>query len=372
MQFVDLKAQYAQHKKAIDARIERVLDHGQYIMGPEVRELEERLEEYVGIEHCISCASGTDGLVMALLALGVGPGDAVFTTPFTFVATAEAVALVGATPVFVDIDPQTFNISPALLAQQLDTFERTDPLSGRPLRPAAIIAVDLFGLPACYDELLPLARTHGLTLIEDAAQSFGASLRGRRAGALADIGVTSFYPAKPLGCYGDGGAVFTANAELAQLLRSIRVHGMGQSQYHNVRVGINGRLDTIQAAVLLAKLDSFDEELDARQRIAHRYSAALPDSLVLPTVAQGYCSAWAQYSVLSEQRDALRERLSQRGVPSMVYYPQPLHLQPAFASLGYARGSLPVAERCAESILSLPMHPFLSQQQQEQVIEALK
>ena len=308
MDFIDLKAQQQVIFPALMERINRVLAHGQYIMGPEVTELEERLAAYVGARHAISCSSGTDALLMPLMAYGVGPGDAIFTTPFTFIATAEVIQLLGATPVFVDIDPKTFNIDPEALAQGIAGLEK-NPQTAH-LRPKGIIPVDLFGQPADYDRINALAQMHGLFVLEDAAQSFGATYKGRRAGSLADAAATSFFPAKPLGGYGDGGAIFTDNDELAEILRSIRVHGQGSDKYENVRIGINGRLDTIQAAVLLAKLDVFDQEVVARQEVARRYSAGLQDLVEVPVVAPECTSVWAQYSVLCANRDAVLDALA--------------------------------------------------------------
>jgi len=305
-----------------------------------------------------------------LMAYGVGPGDAVFTTPFTFIATAEVIQLLGATPVFVDIDPRTFNLDPEALAAAIAGLGRSPQTAA--LRPRGVIPVDLFGQPADYDRINELAGRHGLFVLEDAAQSFGATLGGKRAGALAEVAATSFFPAKPLGAYGDAGAVFTDDAELAAALRSIRVHGQGSHRYENVRIGINGRLDTMQAAILLVKLDIFDQEVAARQQVARDYSQALQDLVQVPYLAPGRTSVWAQYSVLSDDRTALMEKLQGAGIPTAIYYPRPLHLQGAFAHLGHRQGEFPVSERIAELIFSLPMHPYLQGSDQERIIAGLR
>jgi UDP-2-acetamido-2-deoxy-ribo-hexuluronate aminotransferase len=375
MQFIDLAAQQKRIRADLDRRIAAVLDHGKYIMGPEVTELEERLADYVGVKHCISCASGTDALLMALIAKGVGPGDAVFTTPFTFIATAEVISLVGATPVFVDIDPATYNIDPDKLRQSIESLEAgRSPTEAMPekLVPKGIVAVDLFGLPADYDTIAPLAREHGLFILEDAAQSFGATYKGRAACSLAELAATSFFPAKPLGCYGDGGAVFTRDDDLATLMRSIRIHGKGSNKYDNVRIGINGRLDTIQAAVLLAKMEILDGELDARREAARRYDEGLRDAVAVPVVPQDYRSAWAQYTVQSDRRDELMTSLKQAGIPTAIYYPKPLHLQEAFAGLGYAEGDMPVSEHAAGRVFSLPMSGYVKDDEQGHILSAIQ
>ncbi|MBM4288920.1 MAG: DegT/DnrJ/EryC1/StrS family aminotransferase [Deltaproteobacteria bacterium] len=367
--FIDLKAQQQAIYPQIMERIQTVLAHGQYIMGPEIKELEARLASYVGVKHAISCSSGTDALLMPLMAYGVGPGDAIFTTPFTFIATAEVIQLLGATPVFVDIDPKTFNIDPAALAVAIVNLDR-NPKTAH-LRPKGIIPVDLFGQPADYDRINEIARQRGLFVLEDAAQSFGGAYKGQRAGSLAEVAATSFFPAKPLGCYGDGGAIFTDSDELAAVLRSIRIHGQGTHKYDNVRLGINGRLDTIQAAILLAKLEVFDQEVSARQEVALRYSQALKEVVQVPYVAPECTSVWAQYSVLSDNRAALQEKLKQAGIPTAVYYPLPLHLQGAFAHLGYQKGDFSISEHASRQILSLPMHPYLIAADQERIVNNL-
>jgi UDP-2-acetamido-2-deoxy-ribo-hexuluronate aminotransferase len=367
--FIDLQAQQQRILPALNERIQRVLGHGQYIMGPEVHELEERLAAYVGVKHAVSCSSGTDALLIPLMAYQVGPGDAIFTTPFTFIATAEVIQLLGATPVFVDIDPKTFNILPAALEEAIANLGKSPRTAS--LRPKGLIPVDLFGQPADYDELNAIARRHGLFVLEDAAQSFGATYKGRRAGSLAEVAATSFFPAKPLGGYGDGGAIFTDNDALAETLKSIRVHGQGTNKYENVRLGLNGRLDTLQAAILLAKLEIFDQEIVDRQKVAQRYSERLRNIVEVPYVAATCTSVWAQYSVLSDRRAELQQRLKAAGIPSAVYYPLPLHLQGAFAHLGHQPGDFPSSEKAAARIFSLPMHPYLSEAEQGLIIKAL-
>ena len=369
MDFIDLRAQQQQISALLTENIQRVLAHGQYVMGPEVQELETRLARYVGVKHAISCSSGTDALLMPLMAYGVGPGDAIFTTPFTFIASAEMIQLLGATPVFVDIDPRTFNLDPEALAEAVSSLGQNPRTA--PLKPKGIIPVDLFGQPADYDRIHAIARGHGLFVLEDAAQSFGATYKGRRAGDLSEMAATSFFPAKPLGCYGDGGAVFTDDDNLAEVLGSIRVHGQGKHKYEHVRTGLNGRLDTLQAAVLLAKLEIFDQEVTARQRVARQYSEALNPLVEAPFVAPACTSVWAQYSVLSESRELLQQKLQAAQIPTAIYYPLPLHLQRAFAHLGYKPGDFPVSESAARRIFSLPMHPYLGQADQERIIQVL-
>jgi dTDP-4-amino-4,6-dideoxygalactose transaminase len=379
MDFIDLKAQQRRIKATLDANIAKVLAHGNYIMGPEVKELEYRLAAYVGVKHALACASGTDALLMALMAYGVGSGDAIFTTPFTFVATAEVISLLGATPVFVDIDPKTHNIDPPKLEQAIQTLKvnNASRLPPNSLRPRGIIPVDLFGLPADYDAIEKIARDHGLFVIEDAAQSFGGEYKGKKACSFGNIACTSFFPAKPLGCYGDGGMCFTDDDALAALLDSIRVHGQGVDKYDNARIGINGRMDTIQAAILHAKFDIFPEEIELRQTVAARYTALLApqsketDSLFpaekkvsVPFIPEYSKSAWAQYSILAKDeadRTALMDKLKAAGIPTAIYYPKPLHLQTAFAGLGYQPGAFPFSEDAARRIFSLPMHPYLTE-----------
>ncbi|MBF0497593.1 MAG: DegT/DnrJ/EryC1/StrS family aminotransferase [Deltaproteobacteria bacterium] len=354
IQFVDLKKQFQLLEPDIRQAIDRVLEHGKFIMGPEVGRLETELARFVGTRHAITCASGTCALVMALMAYNVGPGDAVLTSPFTFIATAEAISLVGATPVFVDIDPRTFNLDPHLLRDAADRVLE----QGR-LCPVGLIPVDLFGLPADYRAIMPLAAEKCLFVLEDAAQSFGGRYYGRLTGSLGQVAATSFFPAKPLGCYGDGGAVFTDDDALAAHIRSIRVHGEGQDKYHNVRVGLNGRMDSIQAATLSVKLAAFTKELETRQSIARRYTQGLSAYVETPRIPDGVTSAWAQYSILTDRRDQVQAELQAVGIPTAVYYPKPLHLQEAYAHLGLGPGSFPVAEAISRRILSLPMHPYL-------------
>lgn len=381
MQFIDLVMQQERIREKIDRNIRAVLEHGQYIMGPEVSELEDRLSAYARVRHAVACSSGTDALLLSLMAFGVGPGDAIFTTPFTFIATAEVIRLLGATPVFVDIDPGTFNVNAQNLEKAIAAVKSNDGAihllparhgSAPFLTPRGIIPVDLFGLPADYQAINGIARKHGLFVIGDAAQSFGAECDGRKACSLADIACTSFFPAKPLGCYGDGGMCFTDDDEKAGVIRSLLVHGKGADKYDNVRIGINGRLDTFQAAILNAKFDIFPEEIEMRDRAARRYTELLGRGaqVVPPFVPAGMRSVWAQYSVLSRDgnhRSLLQKKLQDNKIPTAVYYPRPLHLQKAFASLGYKTGDFPVSEDTAGRIFSLPMHPYLSEQDQRQI-----
>ncbi len=386
--FIDLKAQFARIQDDVEQAVCSVMRSGQFILGPVVAELEERLAAYVGTRHCVSCASGTDALVMALMARGVGPGDAVFTIPFTFMATAEAIATVGATPIFVDIEPDSYNIDPKALGRATEALKAGDrsihPLPGldrgtlESLRPRAVIAVDLFGRTADYGKINAIAAEHGLFVIQDAAQSFGATADDRRAGSMADIGCTSFFPAKPLGCYGDGGAIFVDDSELDAVLRSIRVHGQGSDKYENVRLGITGRLDAMQAAVLLAKLAIFDDEMEERQRVARSYSAMIAESglpLIVPTVPATHRSAWAQYTLAAADgaaRDLFMSRLAARSIPTAIYYRKALHEQQAFAYLGYARGDFPVSEDMSERVFSVPMHPYLEEAEIGAIVDAMK
>jgi UDP-2-acetamido-2-deoxy-ribo-hexuluronate aminotransferase len=362
VEFIDLKAQYKQLRGPIDARIQDVLDHGQYIMGPEVRELEERLAAYVGSKACITVASGTEALLIALMALGVGQGDEVVTTPFTFAATAEMIALLGAVPVFVDVEPDTGNIDVKRITEAITDKTR------------AIMPVSLYGQPADMAELNAIASSHGnLAVIEDAAQSFGATYHDKASGGLSTIGCTSFFPSKPLGCYGDGGAIFTDDLDLARAMREIRVHGQGRRYYH-VRVGVGGRLDTLQAAILLAKLDNFAWELEQRQQIAARYFTMLQGlNHVRPlAVRSDRTCAWAQFTIQVDDRERVIEALKSAGIPTAVHYPMPLHHQPAYRDLCRIAGSLTNAEQIATRVLSLPMHPYLDEETQRRVIEALR
>ncbi|MCG6871660.1 MAG: DegT/DnrJ/EryC1/StrS family aminotransferase [Gammaproteobacteria bacterium] len=364
--FIDLHAQLARIRGPLEERLAAIFEHCRFIMGPEIAEMEASLAEHAGVSQVVSCSSGTDALLLPLMARGIGPGDAVFTTPFTFVATAEVISLTGATPVFVDIREDTFNIDPERLGEAIGRV-----LADGELRPAAVIPVDLFGLPADYAAIDSIAREHGLFVIEDAAQSFGARCQGRPAGSFGHVAATSFFPAKPLGCYGDGGAVFTDDGKLAERMRSIRVHGEGRDRYENVRIGVNARMDTIQAAVILEKLKIFPDEIARRQEVADHYQATLDGAVRVPRVPDGYQSSWACYSVLHDQRDALVAHLREHGVPTAIYYPIPLHQQQAYRDLGYAPGSLPVAESCAKRIFSLPIHAYLSEQHLEAVSEAV-
>lgn len=352
-----------------------MLEHGKFIMGPEVGELERNLAAFVGATHCVSCSNGTDALLLSLMAHGVEPGDAIFATPFTFIATAEVVCLLGVIPLFVDIDPQTYNIDPGKLELRIVKIKQgQDPLQGRQnnLKLKGIIAVDLFGLPADYDAINRIASQHDLFVLEDAAQSLGGIYNGRRVGNVTDIAATSFFPAKPLGSYGDKGAIFTNDEVIANTLRSLREHGKGSHKYDNVRIGINGQLDTLQAAILLAQLEVFEREIKKRQEIAERYSSALKKSVQIPFIPDGLASAWAQYSVVTDHRDVYLNALKKEGIPTAIYYPRPLHMQTAFAHLGYREGDFPVAERMSEHIFSLPMHSYLTPQDQEKIVAAIE
>ena len=377
MEFVDLRAQQREILPVLEQRVRTVFRHGQFILGPEIRELERKLAEFAGVRHALACASGTDALLLVLMALEVGPGDAVLTTPFTFIATAEVISLLGATPVFVDIDPATFNLDPQALDQALRALRAKDPSihplprrsSLQALKPKVVIPVDLFGLPADYDAIQEVADRHGVFVLEDAAQSFGAVYKGRKTCSLGQAAATSFFPAKPLGCYGDGGAVFTNDQALAKKAASLRVHGQGSDKYDNVRIGLNARCDTLQAAILLAKLEIFPQELDRRRQVADEYSRALAacPQVQTPRVPAGLQSAWAQYSVLSDRRSRILDSLKEAGIPAAVYYPKPLHLQAAFSALGYLEGDFPASEEAARRIFSLPMHPYLTKEQIQRV-----
>lgn len=374
MNFIDLEKQQELIRDSIEKRIKAVLDHGKYIMGPEVRELEEKLAAFTESRYCISCASGTDGLLLALMAYDTGPGDAVFTTPFTFIATAEVISLLGATPIFVDIDPKTFNLDPEKLAVAINDYKngkQITPAIPENLKLKGIIPADIFGLTADYDAINVIARENGLFVIEDAAQSFGASCKEKMACNLTDMAATSFFPAKPLGCYGDGGAVFTNDKDIAEKIQSLRVHGKGSDKYDNVRIGINGRLDTIQAAILLAKLEIFPEEIKQRQTVAQKYAKGLQEKVTVPEPPDRYTSAWAQYSIITNQRHLLIETLKKKDIPTAIYYPKPLHLQTAFSYLDYEKGYFPVSEQTAETIVSLPMHPYLDTNSQDTIIESV-
>jgi UDP-2-acetamido-2-deoxy-ribo-hexuluronate aminotransferase len=358
MEFIDLKQQYQLMKGAIDGRIQTVLDHGQFIMGPEVKELEEKLAAYTGAQHAVACASGTDALLIALMALGVGPDDEVITTPFSFIATAEVISLVRATPVFIDIDPHTYNLDPTRLEQAITSKTK------------AIIAVSLYGQCADFDAIEAIATRYSVTVIEDAAQSFGATYKSRRSCNLSTIGCTSFFPSKPLGCYGDGGACFTNDADLAAKMKQIRVHGQDR-RYHHPIVGINGRIDTLQAGVLLAKLDWFKQEVQARTEVGARYNRLLEGAVVTPYIGPQNTSVYAQYTVQVDDREIVQSELKKRGIPTAVHYPVPLHLQPAFATLGYKKGDFPISESAAHRVISLPMHPYVTAEEQQSVADAL-
>ncbi len=385
MQFIDLSTQQKHIRKLIDERIKAVLDHGHYIMGPEVKELEEVFCNFTGAKHCITCASGTDALLMPLLAWGIGVGDAVFMPPFTFFATAEMPSLLGATPIFVDIDPKTFNMRPDLLERAIEAVLKQDPsiypipkiACQKALRPKAIIPVDLFGQAADYASILSIAKTYNLYTLEDAAQAFGASQHTKMTCNLGcDAAATSFFPAKPLGCYGDGGAIFTNDDNLASVLRSIRIHGKGIDKYDNVRLGINGRLDTIQAAILLAKMQIFAQEISARQQVATYYAKALDNitQITTPHILAENISAFAQYCILlpEEKRDYVARHLKDKGIPTNIYYPKPQHILTVFEHLAYAENDMPTAMQTAKNILALPFHPYLSQEQVEMVATAIK
>lgn len=372
MQFRDLKAQYLVLKDKIDAKIRDVLEDGQFIFGPHVQELEAKLANYVGVKHCISCANGTDALLLVLMAWGIGPGDAVFTSDFTFVASASVASVRGATPVLVDIDPLTFNICPIALEEAI---QKT--LQEGQLTPRLIIPVDLFGLPADYPRIQELAQKYNLLVLEDGAQGFGGSIKERKACSFGDAATTSFFPAKPLGCYGDGGAIFTNDDDLAATLRSLRAQGRSsEDKYDNRLIGVNSRLDTLQAAILLVKLEAFMEyELETVNWIAGVYNDKLRDIVEVPIVPEGFYSSWAQYTITLDsraRRDALQRRLTDRGIPSMVYYPRPLHTQTAFASMTVDSSLFPNSRKTAETVLSLPMHPYLSEEDIERITRAVR
>jgi UDP-2-acetamido-2-deoxy-ribo-hexuluronate aminotransferase len=357
MEFIDLKSQYRGIKASIDRRIQGVLDHGQYVMGPEISELEEALAARTGAHHCIACSSGTDALLIAMMALGIGAGDEVVTTPFSFFATAEVIALLGATPVFADIDPVTYNLDPRLLPAAITS------------RTKAILPVSLYGQCADMDAIANAAG--GIPVIEDAAQSFGATYKGKQSCNLSLIGCTSFFPSKPLGCYGDGGACFTSDSELAAKMRMVRNHGQDR-RYHHPVIGVNARMDTIQAAVLLGKLEVFDEEARRRAEVGARYTELLRDAVETPRIASGNTSVYAQYTIQVDDRDAFQEEMKRRGVPTTVHYPEALHLQPAFDALGHRAGEFPHAESAAKRVVSLPMHPYLTESDLVMVTRCVK
>jgi dTDP-4-amino-4,6-dideoxygalactose transaminase len=366
--FIDVAAQRRRLGTAVDEAIARVLAHCQFVMGPEVLALESELASFCGARHAISCASGTDALVLVLMARGIGRGDAVICPSFTYCATAEAVALVGATPVFADVEETTFNLDAASLDRAAAAAARLG------LKPKAIIPVDLFGLPVKFEAIAAVAADHGLFVLDDAAQAFGASSQGRRLGTLAAATATSFFPAKPLGCYGDGGAVLTDDAELAAVIKSLRVHGQGRDRYDNVRIGMTARLDTIQAAILLEKLKIFPDEIEARDRIAARYSAALGDVAMVPAVPTGDTSVWAQYTIRlpAGRREGLAGTLRAQGIPTAVYYAAPLHRQQAYRGYPVVDGGLPVSDRLAQEVISLPMHAYLDEPTQDRIVGAVR
>ena len=374
--FIDVAAQRRRLGRSVDEAIARVLGHCQFILGPEVRAFETALAAFCGARHAVSCASGTDALVLVLMAKAIDliaktlldPGDAVICPSFTFTATAEVAALVGATPVFADVEEGSFNLDPESLQRACATARKLG------LRPKVVIPVDLFGQPADYDRIMPVAEAEGLFVLDDAAQAFGATYKNRRLGALAPATATSFFPAKPLGCYGDGGAVLTEDEELAQVMRSVRVHGEGSDKYDCVRIGLNGRLDTIQAAILIEKLKIFPDEIVARERVARRYSAGLADVAIVPKLARGSTSVWAQYTIrlAAGRRDALAAALNPQGIPTAIYYPTPLHFQEPYRRFPVAEGGAPVSERLADEVISLPMHAYLDEATQDRIIAAVR
>jgi dTDP-4-amino-4,6-dideoxygalactose transaminase len=366
--FIDIGAQRRRLGKSIDEAVGRILTHCQFINGPEVAELESQLAAFAGAKYVVSCASGTDALLMVLMAKDVGPGDAVFCPSFTFCATGESVALTGATPVFVDVDAATFNIDVASLRSGIATAKRLG------LKPKAVIAVDLFGQSADHDAIEAVAKAEGLFVLDDAAQSFGASYKGKRLGGFGTITATSFFPAKPLGCYGDGGAIFTDDAELVETLRSIRVHGQGSDKYDNVRLGLTGRLDTMQAAVLIEKLKIFEDEIAARNQVAERYARDLGNVVTVPHIAAGNTSVWAQYTIRLPHgdRDGFAAALKADGIPTAIYYPKSMHQQTAYREFPVAAGGLPVSEQLSSDVISLPMHPYLDEATQARVVRAVR
>jgi dTDP-4-amino-4,6-dideoxygalactose transaminase len=366
--FIDVAAQRRRLGSVIDAAVARVLSHCQFILGPEVRAFEAELAAFCGVRHVISCASGTDALVLGLRAMGIGPGDAVLCPSFTFCATAEVAALVGATPVFVDVDAATFNIDANGIAGAVETAKSAG------LTPKALIPVDLFGLPADHSAVSTAAKAAGLLVLDDAAQGFGALYQNRRLGSFGHATATSFFPAKPLGCYGDGGAVMTDDDEMADVLRSLRMHGQGSDKYDNVRIGLASRLDTIQAAILSEKLKIFPEEIDARNKVARRYTEGLGDVVTVPTVPPGSTSVWAQYTirVAGKRRDAFAMALKAEGIPTAIYYPIPLHRQVAYKHYPVGKGGVAVSERLAAEVISLPMHAYLDAPTQGRIIDATR
>ena len=367
--FIDIGEPRRRLGTKIDNAVSKVLTHCQFINGPEVTQLESDLAAFCGAKHVVACASGTDALLMVLMAKGVGPGDAVICPSFTFCATGEVVALAGATPVFVDVDETTFNISAESLKKGIATAKKLG------LKVKAVIPVDLFGQSADHDAVAAVAKENGIFVLDDAAQSFGATYKGKRLGTLALATATSFFPAKPLGCYGDGGAIFTDDADLAEKLRSVRVHGSGTDRYDNVRLGLTARLDTIQAAILIEKLKIFDEEIAARNKVAQRYFDALHNIVTAPRVADGNVSVWAQYTIRlpkGNDRDTFANSLKAQGIPTAIYYPKSMHQQTAYKNYPVAEGGLPVSEKLSSDVISLPMHPYLDQGSQDRVIKAVR
>tara|TARA_R110002096_G_scaffold432240_1_gene648624 strand:+ start:37356 stop:38477 length:1122 start_codon:yes stop_codon:yes gene_type:complete len=367
MHFIDLMAQRKHLGKKIDDAVISVVNSGRYIMGPEIEELEKKLAEFSGVEHAIACSSGTDASLLPLMAWGIGPGDAVFVPAFTFVATAEVVALTGATPVFCDVDPNTYNLDIHSLRKGIEKAKELG------LTPKAIMPVDLFGLPADFDAINSISQEYSLLVLDDACQGYGGIYKGKSIGSIGDAAATSFFPAKPLGCYGDGGATFTNDSELYEKMLSIRVHGQGENRYHNVRLGLNARMDTIQAAILLQKLSIFPDELIARDKIAQKYNDAFEGIAITPTVPEGYSSSWAQYTLCIQkgERERVTKMLGEKGIPTAVYYPIPLHKQPGYVNYPSAAESLPICEDLCERVFSLPMHPYLEDDDQQKVIDAV-
>jgi UDP-2-acetamido-2-deoxy-ribo-hexuluronate aminotransferase len=360
IEFIDLKRQYQFQKEEIDKAIEEVITNSSFIMGKQVLELENTLAEYVGTKYAIGCGSGTDALLLALMVQNLQPGDEIITTPFTFIATSETIAFLKLKPVFVDIDPETYNINPKQIAQAITNHTK------------GIMAVDIFGQCADYDDINRIAKQHNLFVIEDAAQSFGAEYKGRRSCSLAEIACTSFFPAKPLGCFGDGGMIFTSDEKMSNILRSLRVHGMGNDKYDNVRIGLNARLDTLQAAIVLTKFKHFPEEINSRQSIAEYYNQNLGDLMKKPQILPHNKSVYAQYSIRLQDRDRLQKHLAKQNIPTAIHYPKPLHLQKAFSYLNYKVGNFPIAEQVAAEILSLPMHPYLTENELNVICNTIK
>ncbi|MBP6343239.1 MAG: DegT/DnrJ/EryC1/StrS family aminotransferase [Candidatus Omnitrophica bacterium] len=357
---IDIKRQYEEYQADIDAQIKTVLNDAAFIMGKQVSELEGQLAAYAGTKYAVACGSGTDALQLMLMAYGIRPGDEIITTPFTFIATAEVISLVGAKPVFVDIRRDSFNIDASKIAKAVGP------------RTKGIIAVDIFGQCADYDEINQIAKAHGLFVIEDAAQSFGAHYKGKMSCSLADAGCTSFFPAKPLGCYGDGGMIFLNDENVTNILKSLRGHGTGSHRYDHVRIGLNSRLDTLQAGILIAKFKHFPKEVEMRQHVADYYTRHLKDKVETPSVLSGNRSVYAQYNIVIKDRESIQKRFADAQIPTAVYYPKPLHLQPAYADLGYSKGDFPVTESICEHIMALPMHPFLTHEEQDFIINHVK